>query len=167
MKTKIIPAQITTVEDKIAGNLSLAQILLLMFPIFLGSVIYLLFPPASRLNLFKFFLMIFIFVVSGFFSLRFHERLIINWIILILRFNLRPKYYLFNKNDTYLREIDTLDEVKRKNKKTKKKIVDPDNIIGITEKDEVMLNEFLRRRNFNLTFKIKKKGGLSVISQKN
>jgi hypothetical protein len=37
MRTRVIPAQITTVEDRIAGNLNLTQILLLMIPVILGT----------------------------------------------------------------------------------------------------------------------------------
>jgi len=34
MRTRVIPAQITTVEDKIVGNLNLMQMAILMVPIF-------------------------------------------------------------------------------------------------------------------------------------
>ena len=40
MRTTVIPAQITTVEDKIAGSLNLTQILILMIPVFWATIVY-------------------------------------------------------------------------------------------------------------------------------
>ena len=41
MRTTVVPAQVTTVEDKIAGNLGLSQLLLLTLPVFGGSALFL------------------------------------------------------------------------------------------------------------------------------
>ncbi len=53
MKTQVIPAQITTIEDKIAGNFSLTQILLLMFPVFWAAAVYTLLSPSLQLAWYK------------------------------------------------------------------------------------------------------------------
>jgi len=45
MKTTTVPAQVTTVEDRLAGNLSLTQLLLLVCPVFVSCLIYVVFPP--------------------------------------------------------------------------------------------------------------------------
>lgn len=62
MKTSIVPAQITTVEDKVAGNLSLPQLFLLSAPIFIGSLVYLIFPPFMGAASYK---LVIVFVQSG------------------------------------------------------------------------------------------------------
>ena len=54
MKVRSIPAQITTVEDKIAGNLNLTQILLLMIPVFWLMIVYTIFPPYMEFSVYKF-----------------------------------------------------------------------------------------------------------------
>jgi len=53
MKIRNIPAQITTVEDKIVGNLSLTQMILLMIPIFWFMLVYTLFYPFMQYSWYK------------------------------------------------------------------------------------------------------------------
>jgi hypothetical protein len=106
MRTRVIPAQITTVEDKVAGNLNFTQIILFIVPIFWSSLVYVTFSPSMALNLYKLAL---VFVVSIFcfiLAIRIKGRIILHWLTILLRFNLRPKYYVFDKNDAFLRRID-------------------------------------------------------------
>ena len=51
MKTTTVPAQITTVEDKIAGNLNASQLFLLAVSVFSAFGLYLLFPPSMELTI--------------------------------------------------------------------------------------------------------------------
>lgn len=48
MKTTVVPAQITTVEDKIAGSLTFTQIIMLVIPLLTSTAIYVLILPSSR-----------------------------------------------------------------------------------------------------------------------
>lgn len=105
MRTTSIPAQITTVEDKIAGNLNLAQIVLLLTPVFLSTVIYAVLPIRLHFTSYKVILMALTTVVFLFLSLRIKERVVLNWIIILASYWLRPHLYLFNKNDVYLRDL--------------------------------------------------------------
>ncbi|CAN5218165.1 hypothetical protein BH09PAT2_BH09PAT2_08340 [soil metagenome] len=105
MRTTIIPAQITTVEDKIAGNLNLTQILILMAPIFWTALVYTVFAPSLRLVWYKIPLILFVLFACLILSLRIREKLVIHWLSILLTYNLRPKYYLFNKNNSYLRDL--------------------------------------------------------------
>ena len=41
MKMTVVPAQVTTVEDRIIGNLGFSQILLLIVPVFAAAGIFL------------------------------------------------------------------------------------------------------------------------------
>ena len=45
MRTTIVPAQVTTVEDRVAGNLTIAQLLILMAGFGLMTLVYLLVAP--------------------------------------------------------------------------------------------------------------------------
>jgi hypothetical protein len=160
MKTTIIPAQITTVEDKIAGNLSLTQILILMFPVFWTVFVYVIPSPRMAFAWYKVFITVPVLIISFILSLRIQEKLVINWLILVLRYNLKPKYYVFNKNDVHLRVLDIPIFEKKNIKvvsfaKLKKKV--STNHYGISEQ-----MAFEKDEN-NLAFKINKKGGFNVV----
>jgi len=60
MRTTIIPAQITTIEDKIAGSLNFSQILLLMAPVLWGTLVYTLFSPVMKIAPYKIGLVLFV-----------------------------------------------------------------------------------------------------------
>ena len=53
MRTTIIPAQITTVEDKIAGSLNMTQTLIMMFPVLWTALVYILLFPSMKLTSFN------------------------------------------------------------------------------------------------------------------
>src|SRR5437773_9500512 len=103
MRTTIVPAQITTVEDKIAANLNITQIFLLLLPVFFGSIIYLVFPPQLHFALYKLPLMVFIALICSILSIRIKGRVIVQWIVILLRYNNRPRYFIANKNDEFQR----------------------------------------------------------------
>ena len=101
MRSKPIPAQITTVEDKIAGNLNLTQIMLLMVPVFFTTAAYAVFPPTMQLAIYKIPLVLVVLVLSLILSMRIKGKVVLNWLVILLRYNTRPRYYLFNKNDIH------------------------------------------------------------------
>ena len=160
MKTTIIPAQITTVEDKIAGNLNMTQVLILMTPVFSAGIVYALFIPAMTFAWYKVVITIPVLIISFILSLRMDDKLVVNWLVLLLRYNLRPKYYVFNKNDGYLRVID-LPIFKKKDFKSTK---------FVRTKRKAFFHSFgireqiaFERDKENIAFKVNKKGGFNVI----
>jgi len=135
MKSTVVPAQITTVEDKIAGSLNFIQIILLVFSLIIGTALYGLIPPKLHLSTLKIVLMIVQFAVFGSLALRYKGRILADWLVIYLRFKARPRIYIFTKNDSFSREqlTDTKlfqDEIKPagatiSNKKVKKnKLID-------------------------------------------
>lgn len=104
MKTTVVPAQITTVEDKIAGSLTFIQILLLVFSLIIGTAFYGLIPPKLHLSTLKIILMITQFAVFGLLALRYKGRILADWLVIYLRFKARPRIYIFTKNDPQSRE---------------------------------------------------------------
>lgn len=103
MKTTIVPAQITTVEDKVAGNLTFTQLLLIITPVFFNAALFVVLPPFAQLASYKLFIggCITLFCLAA--AIRVKGRLVLLWCTIILRYNRRPRYYLFNKNDVTLR----------------------------------------------------------------
>ena len=109
MRTTIIPAQITTVEDKIAGSLNMTQILILLFPVLWTALIYVLVYPVMKLSAFKLTLILLITLLCVILILRIKDKIIAEWLGVLLKYWLRPKYYLFNKNDLITRTVDIPD----------------------------------------------------------
>lgn len=106
MRTTIIPAQITTVEDKIAGTLNMTQILILMFPILWTAVIYILLAPSMKLVAYKLVLILSVTLLCFILSLRIKEKIVAQWLGILMAYRIRPKFYLFNKNDLTGRTLD-------------------------------------------------------------
>lgn len=111
MKTTVVPAQVTTVEDKVAGNLNFTQLLLLTAPVFLNVVLYMLVPPMFKFTSIKTALGVTVTIACLTLAIRIKGKLVMTWAVVISRYLLRPRYYLFNKNDAYLRNFDNNLEV--------------------------------------------------------
>ncbi len=106
MRTTIIPAQITTVEDKIAGSLSMTQILIMMIPVGLTAVIYILLAPSMKLVSYKLILIIAVTLTCLILAIRVKDKIVAEWLSILLKYSSRPRYYLFNKNNVTGRTID-------------------------------------------------------------
>src|SRR3990167_7044697 len=106
MRSTVIPAQITTVEDRIAGNLNLTQMILLIIPVLWTMVVYILLFPTMQFATYKLPIIGLVTIFCLFLAIRVKGKVVIQWLIILLRYNLRPKYYLFDKNEAYLRDID-------------------------------------------------------------
>lgn len=105
MRTTVIPAQITTVEDRIAANLNLTQIVLLLASLFIATFIYATFPPKLGFSIYKIPLFIVTFLTCGILALRIKGRVVLSWLFILSAYYLRPKYYVYNKNDLTTRNI--------------------------------------------------------------
>ncbi len=106
MRTTVIPAQITTVEDRIAANLNLTQIVLLLASLFIATFIYATFPPKLVFSMYKIPLFIITFLTCGILALRIKGKVVLNWLFILSAYYLRPKYYVFNKNDLATRKVE-------------------------------------------------------------
>lgn len=139
MRTTIIPAQITTVEDKIAGSLNLAQILMLMFPILWTAFLYILIPPVMTLPAYKLTLTLLVTLISLILAMRVKNKLVIEWLLVLVRFQNRPRYYLANKNSLYERELDLPQDLAKPEKVKSKSLVK-----NIAEKKELSIPELVK-----------------------
>jgi hypothetical protein len=163
MRTTIIPAQITTVEDKIAGNLNLTQILILMVPVFITAVVFTLMPPTMKLVGYKLILILFFLIICLILALRVKGRVLFNWLLILSQFKLRPRIFVFNKNDNYLREV----EIEVVKKKTKAKNINKIKAVSkkeqeLVEAETIRFLQFIKDKNNSLSFKLSDKGGLNV-----
>lgn len=162
MKSTVVPAQVTTVEDKVAGNLGFSQLMLLAIPVFGGALLYAVLPPSMNIALYKVALLIGIAIVSGILAIRIKGKIVLLWLLILLRYHLRPRYYLYNKNSTQYREDYPEPKVKAGEKaqtqKTNKAIQSPK--LNLLELREVYA--MLDNPNSKIRFEKAKKGGLNV-----
>ncbi len=169
MRTTVIPAQITTVEDKIAGSLSLTQVMLLMVPVIFTTIAYAILPQRMHFELYKLILVFVVLAISLILSLRIKGKVVLNWLVVLLRYNLRARYYVFNKNDIYLRAIVLPKKHKLKTKKLEKAILENEAKLKAKIpllKDSTKIKNFLKNPNYSLSLKPNKKGGLYVAVNK-
>ena len=104
MKVTVVPAQVTTVEDRIIGNLGFSQMLLMIIPVFVSAGLFALLPPFMGSALYKYLIMGILALVCCILAIRIKGKILAFWLVTILRYNVRPKYYLFNKNTSALRQ---------------------------------------------------------------
>ena len=170
MRSEVIPAQITTVEDKIAGNLNLTQLLLLMIPVFWTSFVYAALFPAMRFSLYKVPLVALVFVFCIVLSLRIKGKVVFNWLFIIFRYNRRPRYYIFNKNEAFLRVLDLPAIDKEGKAVSSKPTLVKDSVKEVLPlpsiENLIKFENFLSSRKIRFSFKQAKEGGLDVAFEK-
>jgi hypothetical protein len=160
MKVTVVPAQVTTVEDRIAGNLGLSQLLLLTAPVFIGSLLFVILPPLFHLAIYKILLVFALFFVCSTLAIRIKGKIILLWLIVLIRYNVRPRYYVFNKQSIHGREmylaknVEVVKEEVKKSQREHKKI-------SLTVAEMAKLYELLDNPAANVAFE-NRKGGLYV-----
>jgi hypothetical protein len=163
MKTAIVPAQITTIEDKIAGNLSLSQLILLATPAFIAAAIYIVFPPNLKFVGYKLALVAVSSIAISSLAIRVKGKLVLHWLISITRYNLRPRYFVFDKNNLHLRPEEAVDEQSQPKQPSIAKQAVTKIIHDISTADRVIIEGLLANPNANMHFKSDKRGGLHVV----
>lgn len=161
MKTTVVPAQITSVEDRIAGNFTFAQILLFIAALLVGTSIYLLVTPRSGLSTLKTILVILQFIFFGGLAIRYQGKILAQWLSTYFRFYNRPRYYIFTKSDLTHREI-VLPELKQEDitSKTSEK---PKTIRPTMSLDEQLrVERLMGDSSLTLSLEIARKGGIDV-----
>ncbi len=161
MKTTVVPAQITTVEDRIAGNFTFAQIFLMIVALILGTVLYVVIPPRMHLGSFKLVLIILQFIIFGGLSIRINGKIVAEWLAVFSRYSKRPRRYIFTKNDEAGREqIVTAKKhaVAAEEPKKKAREILPD----IPLQDQSRVSDLLANPSLTLSFELAKKGGIDV-----
>lgn len=165
MRTRVIPAQITTVEDKIAGNLSLTQVIILLTPILFTTLVYAVLPPSMSFSLFKLTLVLLFSTIALTMSLRIKGKVVLHWLLVLAQYNLRPKYYVFNKNETFARAFDFPVLITTKKVSSKKKLEMP-RVERPSIQELLQFNNLVTNRNYNLVYRTGRKGELNVAFEK-
>jgi hypothetical protein len=163
MKRSIVPAQITTVEDRVLGNLTPYQAGLISIPLIFGVLFYATLPPHFHLKLYKICLIAGLELVGAVLSIRKNDQMLIFWLITRIRYNLRPRYYVYDKNDTYLRDIPVFAPVRAEKTAAEEDIASSE-IQEVAVHDAVLIEEIMADERVNLRFKTNKNGRLHVVA---
>ena len=162
MRISIVPAQITTIEDKIAGNISVQQAALLGIPILLGFIIAVVFPPSGQFVAYKIAIVFGLFIICGSLAIRIKDRIIAQWLKLFAVYYARPLYYIYDKNSTYLR-LDKAEEIVPDEVSEAQPVKQPPVITtNISSKEFVRLEQFATDIRAGMKFEVGKKGELNV-----
>jgi len=162
MKTTIVPAQVTTVEDKIAGNIGMSQLLLLITPVFIGSILFVILPPFFSYSAYKAVLIVIMALLCATLAIRIRGKILLYWVAVLVRYNTRPKFYVFNKNDMHLRdpEIEPLETKETTPVSTETESAKLVPMLSLSE--IVTAQNILAHPSANFRLEFNKKGKLSV-----
>lgn len=158
MRTTIIPAQITTVEDKIAGSLSMSQIFLMISPVLWATLVYTVLIPQMKLSAYKMPLILIASLICLILAIRIKEKIVLEWISVIFRYKRRPKYYVFNKNSLVERQINLPKDLSSEivAKKTKQENKDT-NEVKLTVAELIKLESIMNSGKLAVNFNFKEK----------
>ena len=163
MRTTIVPAQVTTVEDRIAGRLGLTQLLLLITPIFGGSAIFVILPPFFAYATYKVVLITCVAALSALLAIRIKGKILLFWIITLLRYNMRPRYYLFNKNSAHARELVLPADIEDESaEEATAQAIASSRKINLSTAERIQIEDLLANPDANVHITTNKKGELRV-----
>jgi len=163
MRISIVPAQITTVEDKIAGNVSVQQAMLLGIPVLFGFIIALVFPPAGQFIGYKIAIVLVLFAICGALAIRIKDRIVAQWLKLFIIYYARPLYYVYDKNSTYLRVPESSETAIHEEIVDIQPIKRPAaGLTRISPKEFVRLEQLTMDTRAGIKFEVGKKGELNV-----
>lgn len=163
MKRSIVPAQITTVEDRVLGNLTPYQAALISLPLVFGVVFYAMLPPHFHLKMYKIGIIAGLELIGAILSIRVNDQMLIFWLITRLKYNMRPRYYIYDKNDAYLRNVPSDFDVVTAKKPEPKTAPTTEDVPAVKLSTAVRLQEIMADERVNLRFKTTK-GRLNVVA---
>lgn len=162
MKTTVVPAQITTVEDRIAGNLTFTQLIMLVIPLITSAAIYVLIPLANHFSVIKGILIGLQFAVFGTLAIRVRGKILIDWLVILLRFKLRPRIYLFTKNDLTNRGTESIALIEEKKAVVKEIKAKKETRNAVSLEDQAKIDRLLDNPSLKFRFGLGRKGGIDV-----
>lgn len=162
MKQTVVPAQVTTVEDRIVGSLGLMQIVLVSIPILATGLVFVLVPPTMHLSAYKLVGLTLLAMLCGGLAIRIKGVLVLFWIIIRLRYNVRPRYYVFNKNTIAQREqCDAVKSAELTDEEPIKAVLRRQ-ASKLTTAETIQVFDAIDNPAAHLTFSTNKKGNLYV-----
>ena len=165
MKTTVVPAQITTVEDRVAGSFTLIQITLLTIPLVLGSAIFAVLIPRMHISPIKSVLIVSQLLFFCLLALRIGGKIVAEWLVVYLNYSLRPRRYIFSKNDPIYRDVITDEIEPEKAKNTELIQPEHERLLTPTFGNQLKFDRLFQSKSLRVSFKLAEKGGVDVSLQ--
>lgn len=162
MRSTVVPAQVTTVEDRIAGNIGVSQLMLLLAPVFGGGILYVFLPPFFGYSIYKIVVLVTFAVICSVLAIRIKGQIVLKWIIAIVTYNSRPRFYVANKNHMHGRDKAqkiTFEDIEQK---ALEKVRNIKSTHRLSTQELVNIESILANPKANLRFSTDAKGELRV-----
>lgn len=160
----VVPAQITTVEDKLTDFLSVRQFAILMVPAVISIMTVISLPPFSMMSPYKWVIIGVSCLLLVPLVIRLKGKILLDWLVIYLRYISRPRYYVFNKNNSYLRDIGEKEQKEAVVAETTKQRHNPFATEGISEKERLRLQALVEQGDIKLEYRVNKRGQIDVIA---
>lgn len=162
MRSTVVPAQVTTVEDKVAGNLGMSQLVLLATPVFIGGILYVILPPFTQTATYKLLVIAIVLLICSLLAVRVKGTLVLQWLLVLVRYNTRPRYYVFDKRSMHGRqEVHVRFEAEPVDERAEEIVKVPHTSL-LSTADVVNLHDIIENPAANLSFETNRKGKLYV-----
>lgn len=158
----IVPTQITTVEDKLVGGFTVRQFMLLAVPITLFILLLVLLPPRADVVTYKVVISCLVAFIAMPLAIKIKGKLLLDWLIVVIRYMARPRYYVYDKNTSYLR---AMPREPRKTKAEQKKVAKTHDLFEaktLPAKERLRLQSLIDQ-GMSVSVEVSKKGELHVI----
>jgi hypothetical protein len=163
MKVSVVPAQVTTIEDRIAGNLGMSQLLLLALPIFGGSALFAGLPPAMHNATYKLVLVSLLAAACCILAIRIRGKLILHWLVVMASYNTRPRHYIYDKRSLAGRpplrtkaEAELVEAIEALPTRERR-------LLNLSTAEIIRIQSLMENPAANLSFKRNKRGDLRVL----
>lgn len=162
MKTTVVPAQITTVEDRVAGDFTLIQIVLLIIPMIVGASIYAMIAPKLHFDSIKLILIVLQLIIFSTLAFRIKGKIVADWLIILIRYQIRPRRYVFTKSDLIYRDIviEKVETVTTGEEEPIDQKAEPDKPLPFLE--QIKIDRLFQNDTMSVSFKLQRKGGVDV-----
>lgn len=157
-----VPAQITTVEDKIVGSLNMLQIILLGTALLGSGGVFLWLEPMNKITLLKIILLVVMDTLLCGSALRVKGELLVSWVILLVQYFLRPRMWVYDKNSAYLRVLLTAEKSVIRKTEVKHKVTSYKPIKNLSTPKLVQIERLMNNPSANVRF-VNTKGGLQIV----
>ncbi len=160
MKTSIVPAQITSIEDTVTAKLSLTQIILLILPVFVTAIIFAVLPPFFHLKIYKLVLAVITALPIMLLSVRIRGQLVLKWLNVLIAYRYRPRCYILAKVDPCACGLD-MDELSDLQTEQVQSVAAPIKHLVLAPAEYLTLDEYLSHRQ--VSFTTDSKGRLNAV----
>jgi hypothetical protein len=162
MKVSVVPAQITTLEDRIIGKLGLSQLLLLVTPVFSSFLLYIVLPPNMHNSPYKIFTICILILLCSLLAIRIKSKIVLLWLVILLKYWFHPRLYVSNKNTQYLRVRIRVNDNHTNDRKAEELSLEPiKESCKLSAAEKYHARRVLANPDSHMTFQFNKKGVLN------